>query len=223
MTSQGDGSPGTLRRWIPVRPLGPQHRLRIERHLLGLDAQDRYWRFGYNASDERIRLYVQDLNFERDELFGVFNRRLEIVALAHLAYGPALAGDATPDAEFAVSVQARSRGRGYGMRLFERAMMHARNRGIGTLTIHALSENTTMLRLARKAGATVLRHGSEAEARLALPPEDWSSRLEEVAQTRAAELNYRFKAQALRLGGWLGPGAQTTHRSVDKSSPHRPD
>lgn len=222
MTSQGDGSPGTSYRWIPVRPLGPQHRPRIERHLLELDAQDRYWRFGYNASDERTRLYVRDLNFERDELFGVFNRRLEIVAMAHLAYGPALAGDAAPDAEFAVSVQARSRGRGYGMRLFERAIMHARNRGIGALTIHALGENAAMLHLARKAGATVLRHGSEAEARLALPPEDWSSRLEEVMQTHAAELNYRFKAQALRLDGWLGPGAPA-RRSVNKSLPRQPD
>jgi len=205
-----------------VRPLGPRHRPRIERHLLGLDAQDRYWRFGYNASDERIQLYVRDLHFERDELFGVFNRRLEIVAMAHLAYGPAPAGDTAPEAEFAVSVQARSRGRGYGMRLFERAIMHARNRGIGSLTIHALSENATMLHLARKAGATVQRHGSEAEARLALPPEDWSSHLDEVVQTHAAELNYRFKAQALRLDDWLDLGSPA-RRPVDKSPPRQPD
>jgi GNAT superfamily N-acetyltransferase len=211
-----------LHRWIPVRPLGPRHRPRIERHLLGLDTQDRYWRFGYNASDERIQLYVRDLHFERDELFGVFNRRLEIVAMAHLAYGPAPAGDTAPEAEFAVSVQARSRGRGYGMRLFERAIMHARNRGIGSLTIHALSENATMLHLARKAGATVQRHGSEAEARLALPPEDWSSHLDEVVQTHAAELNYRFKAQALRLDDWLDLGSPA-RRPVDKSPPRRPD
>lgn len=205
-----------------MRPLGPRHRPRIERHLLGLDAQDRYWRFGYNASDERIQLYVRDLHFERDELFGVFNRRLEIVAMAHLAYGPAPAGDTAPEAEFAVSVQARSRGRGYGMRLFERAIMHARNRGIGSLTIHALSENATMLHLARKAGATVQRHGSEAEARLALPPEDWSSHLDEVVQTHAAELNYRFKAQALRLDDWLDLGSPA-RRPVDKSPPRQPD
>ena len=96
MTSPGSRSPDNLHRWIPVRSLGPRHRPRIERHLLGLDTQDRYWRFGYNAGDERIRLYVRDLDFERDELFGVFNRRLEIVALAHLAYGAAPLGDAAP-------------------------------------------------------------------------------------------------------------------------------
>ncbi len=222
MTSPGNRSPDSSYRWIPVRPLGPRHRPRIERHLLGLDTQDRYWRFGYNASDERIHLYVRDLDFDRDELFGVFNRRLEIVAMAHLAYGPAPLGDAAPEAEFAVSVQARSRGRGYGMRLFERAIMHARNRGIGSLMIHALSENATMLHLARKAGATVQRHGSEAEARLALPPEDWSSRLDEVVQTHAAELNYRFKAQALLLDDWLALGLPV-RQSVDESRPRPPD
>lgn len=222
MTSLGETPSVPPYRWIPVRSLGPRHRPRIERHLLGLDAQDRYWRFGHSASDERIRAYVHDLDFARDELFGVFNRRLEIVAMSHLAYGPPPAGDAAPEAEFAVSVQARSRGRGYGMRLFERAIMHARNRGIGSLTIHALSENAAMLHLARKAGATVQRHGSEAEAHLALPPEDWGSRLDEVVQTHAAELNYRFKAQALLLDDWLDL-ALPARQSVDESLPRRPD
>lgn len=222
MTSPGAPTPRPSYRWIPVRSLGPRHRPRIERHLLGLDEQDRYWRFGHNASDERIRFYVRGLDFERDELFGIFNRRLEIVAMAHLAYGPPPACGAAPEAEFAVSVQARSRGRGYGMRLFERAIMHARNRGIGALTIHALSENATMLHLARKAGATVQRHGSEAEARLALPPEDWGSRFDEVVQTHAAELNYRIKAQALLLDDWLDL-ALPARQSVDKSLPRQPD
>ncbi len=222
MTSPGDATSALPYRWIPVRSLGPRHRPRIERHLLGLDAQDRYWRFGYSASDERVRVYVRDLDFGRDELFGVFNRRLEIVAMAHLAYGPAPADGSAPEAEFAVSVQARSRGRGFGMRLFERAIMHARNRGIGSLTIHALSENAAMLHLARKAGAAVQRHGSEAEAHLKLPPEDWGSRIDEMVQTHAAELNYRFKAQALLLDDWLDL-ALPARQSVDESLPRRPD
>jgi hypothetical protein len=36
---------------------------------------DRYLRFGYPANDEQIRRYVDQLNFDRDELFGIFNRR----------------------------------------------------------------------------------------------------------------------------------------------------
>ena len=33
---------------------------------------------------------------------------------------------------------------GYGARLFDRAVMHARNQGVTMIFIHALTENTTM-------------------------------------------------------------------------------
>jgi hypothetical protein len=52
-------------------------------------------------------------------------------------------------------------------RLFERAVMHARNEGVDMLFIHALSENTAMLKIARNAGAALVeRDGSETEAYL---------------------------------------------------------
>ncbi len=54
-----------------------------------------------------------------------------------------------------------SRGKGYGSRLFERAVVHARNEGVSLLFIHALSENTAMLKIARNAGAVLERAGSE--------------------------------------------------------------
>ncbi len=43
-----------------------------------------------------------------------------------------------------------------GARLFERAVVVARNEGVGMLFIHALSENAAMLKIARNAGATVV-------------------------------------------------------------------
>jgi RimJ/RimL family protein N-acetyltransferase len=186
--------------WVPIRSLAPRHRPRIVAHLLQLDERDRYLRFGYPASDEQITRYVEALNFERDELFGIFNRRLDLIAMAHLAYTPA-AEDAPPRtvAEFGVSVLARARGRGYGARLFEHAMLHARNRGVDTLVIHALSENTAMLKIARQAGASVERSGSESEARLKLPPENLLTRFGALMEAQAAELDYRLKQQAHRV------------------------
>ena len=50
---------------------------------------DRYLRFGYAATDEQIERYVDGLDFERDEIFGIYNRRLELIAMAHLAFAPA--------------------------------------------------------------------------------------------------------------------------------------
>src|ERR1700754_4325571 len=68
------------RSWVPVRSLGPRHRDRIAAHLLALDERSRYLRFGYAASDAHINRYIDTLDFEHDEVFGIFNRRLELIA-----------------------------------------------------------------------------------------------------------------------------------------------
>lgn len=187
-------------RWVPIRSLAERHRERILAHLLVLPAQDRYLRFGYSASDAQIAAYVDGIDFERDEVFGIFNRRLELIAMAHLAYErPAQLQSRPPMVEFGVSVLPQARGRGYGARLFDHAVMHARNRGVVTLFIHALSENTAMLRIAHGAGAVVERDGGEASAWLKLPPDTLASQVEELVETHAAEVNYQFKRHAMRL------------------------
>src|SRR4051812_21633259 len=105
---------------VPIRSLGPGHRERIAVHLLSLDADDRYLRFGYSATDEHVQRYVDQLDFVRDDIFGIYNRKLELIAMAHLAYPQD--PQASRCAEFGVSVLAKARGRGYGHRLFERAV-----------------------------------------------------------------------------------------------------
>ena len=179
---------------VPIRSLGPAYRERIAKHLLALDDADRYLRFGYKASDEQISRYVADLNFERDEIFGIYNRHLELVAMAHVAF----ATDAQHQqcAEFGVSVLKKARGRGYGRRLFERAVIHARNEGVDMMFIHALSENTAMLKIARNAGASVQRDGAESEAFLHLPPANIDSRMAALFEHQFAEMDYRIKRQA---------------------------
>lgn len=191
-------------RWIPVRSLAARHRPRVRSHLLALDERDRHLRFGYAASDPQIERYVEQLDFDHDEVFGVFDRRLELVALAHLAYLEP-APPVRPCAEFGVSVAKASRGRGYGERLFDHAALHARNRGIDMLLVHALSENTAMLRIARNAGARIVRDGPESEAWVQLAPENLVSHMEELVEDRAAALDYGLKLQARRVDGlWSG-------------------
>ena len=203
-STERDPSPprtAPISRWVPIRALADRHRGRALAHLLSLGESDRYLRFGHPATDEQIERYVAHIDFEHDEVFGIFNRRLELIALAHLAYSPEPAGQTV--AEFGVSVLSKARGRGYGARLFERAALHARNRGVDTLIIHALSENVAMLRIARNAGAVVERSGAESEARLKLPPDDLSSRMDAFMEDQAAEIDYRWKSQARRFDEWL--------------------
>ena len=198
------GETAAARSWVPVRSLGPRHRERILAHLRQLDDRDRYLRFGYVASDEQLERYVESIVFGRDEVFGIFDRRLRLIGLAHRAQPREAEGDAARTAEFGVSVLRRARGRGFGARLFDHAVLHARNRGIDRLFIHALSENEAMLRLARKAGASVHREGSESRALLDLPAETFASQVNELVEDGASELDYRFKRHARRVGRLLG-------------------
>ena len=156
-TSEGQDS------FVPVRELHMQDRQDVRTHLLALDGADRYLRFGYAAQDAQIEHYVATLDFGRDRVFGIYNRKLCLIAMAHLAYihDP----QAASCAEFGVSVLPAWRGRGFGTELFERAVLHARNDHISLMFIHALSENTAMLHIAQRAGAQARRWSAWVRSR----------------------------------------------------------
>ena len=119
-----NASPQAQPTMVPIRSIGPSHNERIAAHLLALSPADRYLRFGYAANDEQIRRYVDKLDYVRDDIFGIYNRKLELIAMAHLAFSTD--AQLSSCAEFGVSVLSTARGRGYGSRLFDRAVIHAR-------------------------------------------------------------------------------------------------
>jgi len=153
------------------------------------------------AQDEQIQRYADGLNFERDDIFGIYNRKLELLAVAHLAYAKAHGYELC--AEFGVSVLPAARGRCYGARLFERAAMHASNEGVRMMFIHALSENSAMLKIAHNAGARVQRDGAETEAYLTLPESTLDSRVTEMLEERLAQTDYSLKVQAKNFWDFL--------------------
>jgi RimJ/RimL family protein N-acetyltransferase len=190
---------------IPVRALSVRHRRLIKGHLLALSAQDRYLRFGYMANDEQVASYVANLNFERDEIYGIFNRRLQLIAMAHLA----LQSDPKCEscAEFGVSVSSDARGKGLGTLLFKRAMLHAQAANVDLMFIHALSENEPMLKIARKAGAVIESYGGEVEAHIRLPVQDFADRVETAVKDAVADgigiVDFRLKLRALQFWEFL--------------------
>jgi ribosomal protein S18 acetylase RimI-like enzyme len=189
---------GVARWWAPIRTLAARHAPRVLAHLLALSPADRQLRFGYLVSDEGIRHYAEQLDYEHDLVFGVFNRGLKLVAMVHLAFGAAgrVPGGA---AEFGISVLPRQRGQGLGALMFDHAVTFARNRGIGTLLIHLARDNAPMLAIVRRAGAEVSFEGSEVMAQLPLPTDTLGSQIQEMLEHQAAELDYRLKLQVLRL------------------------
>lgn len=195
--SPAAGPPAAPRRWVPIRTLGRRHAPRVLEHLLSLSAEDRVRRFGLAIGDDMLRSYAEQIDYEKDEVFGIFNSRLKLVAMAHLAYLPA--AEAGRSVEFGVSVSARNRGQGMASRLFDHAVIHARNRGVRDMVLHVARENTAMLRIVRRAGATVTLEGDEVMAQLSLAADTLGSQLEELLAHQTAAIDYRYKLRILQL------------------------
>lgn len=189
------------RRWVPIRTLHAGHRAKVRAHLLALNDEDRALRFGHAISDERIGRYADQIDFERDRVFGTFDRRLELLTVAHLA----LDRDHGVG-EFGVSVLPRARGRGLGTQLFSHAVTHARNRGVHTLFIHVARDNTPMMAIVQHAGAVIDFDGGDATAELPLQAHTLGTQIEELLRGQAAAVNFRYKRHALRLDGLTPQG-----------------
>jgi RimJ/RimL family protein N-acetyltransferase len=179
---------------VLVRELSSNDRERLLAHFLGLGEDDRLLRFGQFVPDHVIENYVRTLDFDRDTVFGVFNRELALIGVAHLAYLSSESGERT--AELGVSVVESARGQGIGTKLFERAAIRSRNTHVTTLYMHCLSRNKTMMHIARKAGMRIERAYGECDAYLSLAPADQSSILKEMLEEQAAAFDYALKRQA---------------------------
>lgn len=160
----------------------------LREHFLCLGNEDRRLRFGIPLGDSAVKAYVERIDFERDAAFGVFDDELRLTGAAHLAHEPG-------HAELGVSVLAGHRGRGHGGALLARAHMHARNWGVRALFMHCLTENSTMMHLARKQGMDIVTERGEADAWLKLPPADATSYFAELFDQRVGLFDYAFKSQ----------------------------
>ena len=196
---------------VRVKELSERDRRRLLMHFLALSSGDRLLRFGTVLSDELVTRYVQKLDFARDTLFGVYDSKLMLIGVGHLAFA---SRDAVPIifdlttkehvAEFGLSVSETARGMGVGTRLFERAAIHCRNADVDTLTMHCLASNQTMMRIARKSGMQIQRTHGEADAYVTLAPANPVTVLREAVEEQVAQFDYTLKANTKAAVRWLG-------------------
>jgi GNAT superfamily N-acetyltransferase len=209
--------PSSAKPVVRVKALSRRDRRRLLRHFLALGDQDRLLRFGAVLPDELVTRYVEQIDFSRDAVFGVYGRNLALLGVGHLAFAPrealpVLVG-ATQKAriaEFGVSVSANARGLGIGSKLFERAAIHCRNEDIDTLYMHCLATNRTMIHIAKKAGMEIHRDYGEADAYLTLSPANPGTMLQEAVEEQFASFDFAVRANAKgalkwwrRLPAWL--------------------
>lgn len=194
---------------VRVKSLSERDRRRLLMHFLALDDSDRLLRFGTTLPDELVTRYVQKLDFGRGTVFGVYNDRLRLIGVGHLAFAPREASPLLTNAtlkeriaEFGVSVLPEARGLGVGSRLFERAAIHCRNEDVDTLYMHCLATNQTMIHIAAKAGMKIHRDYGEADAYLRLEPASPGTMLAEAVEEQFASLDYGLKANAKAALKW---------------------
>src|SRR5450830_1092831 len=195
---------------ILVKELSPRARRHLLRHFLALEEKDRLLRFGTKLSDELVTRYVERIDFTRDTIFGVYDRKLRLLGVGHLAFAPreeSRVSGATVKArvaEFGVSVATAARGMGVGTKLFERGAMRCRNVDVDTLYMHCLSSNKVMMHIAKKAGMEIHRDYGEADAYLKLQPANSVTVFQEAMEEQVAMIDYIVKANLRALFKWVG-------------------
>lgn len=195
---------------VAVLRLNPRHREDIAAHLLQLPVDDRRLRFGHSIPDDAVREYVAGIDFGRDSAFGIHGPALELIGVAHVALDPD-----HRVAELGVSVDPSSRTKGYGFALLQRAVLHAANLGYRVLFMVCLAENGIMMRLAQKAGLTVVIERGEADARLKLDRFAHGGAIREALADQFALVDCMLKQQFL----WLAQPRPAAPKSVDQVHP----
>jgi hypothetical protein len=156
--------------------LRARHGLEIVNHIIALGEKDRYLRFGYNCSDERVAMYVENsLLSDEHQLnfwYGVYDGEY-LIATLHVATGNDVA-------EFAFTTDVNYRGQKLGQLLFARGYQLVTEFQITRIYMVCLSQNGPMRHIAKKFGMSVMTQGTDSEASVNIQYPVPLSRLNEV-------------------------------------------
>ncbi len=143
-------------------------------HLVRLDPDTRYNRFGLQVSDDYLENYTALCFAPGSITYGYFEDGV-IRGAGELRLFPSKDTPYHKDGEAAFSVERPWRRLGIGTELMRHIVLAARNRGIATLTIFCLRHNQAMLRLAKKFEAELTFEMSDVTGHLvARAPTAWS-------------------------------------------------
>jgi RimJ/RimL family protein N-acetyltransferase len=164
------------------------HRYKL--HLLSLDEESRYMRFGYHIKNQQIQNLCNKWQDNADDhvVFAIENDDLEVVAIGHIS----LEDD---PAELAFSVLKDYQGQGMGDSLMTRTIEYCQNHGIKTGCMVCLGSNDKIKRLARKHGILVKFEDGDASAEIAIPEPSPLSIWNEAINNSLAKIDHLGKAQ----------------------------
>ena len=173
---------------IIVRRVLPTEYHKYRTHLLSLDENSRYMRFGYRAPDTAINKMCDTVEADQSAhvLYCIENEKLEFAGVAHIA----TEGDST---ELAFSVLKEYQGRGYGSALMERAILHCRTRNISKSHLVCLQTNKAIKRLCTKYGIAVKNECGESIGAVEFNKPEFDTFISEMAASNLAIVDYFSK------------------------------
>lgn len=172
-----------------VYRLRPEEYNRYRKHLLALDGESRYTRFGFMIRDEIIEQLCDkfEANPDNHKIFVIEDDDLNVVAAGHIA----LEGGET---ELAFSVLKEYRKQGMGSSLMGRCIEWCQNRSIKGGCMVCLSTNVAIKRLAGKHGV-LINEGGETLANIRIPEPTPISVMHEVMDSNLARADHLGKIQ----------------------------
>lgn len=173
-----------------VYRLTPKDFRRYRTHLLLLDEESRYLRFGFHIKNEIIMDLCKkwEENHEKHIIFGIENDDLDFVGIAHIS----LEDDV---AELAFSVIKGYQRHGYGSALMARAIEYCQNHNITQGCMVCLGHNEAIKKLARKHNILVKTANGDAEADIFIPQPNPVSIWKEYWEDSISKLDHLGKAQ----------------------------
>ncbi len=129
-------------------------------HLMDLDEESRYLRFGTYVSDRFIEDYARRILEDHSLVFGAFSGA-KLVAIGEIrGFGKA----PFAHAEAALSVDCQWQGKGVGKQIFEHLVCAAQERGVHALHVVFLRRNERMWEITRDYHPQIEIIDSEIEA-----------------------------------------------------------
>lgn len=163
---------------------------RYKTHLLCLDEESRYMRFGYPVRSDQIKELAkrwQD-NADKNIIFVIENNDLEVVAVGHISL------EETP-AELAFSVFKEYQRQGMGDALMTRCIEYCQNHNIKNGQMVCLSSNEAIKKLARRHKILVKSEHGDSSAEIQIPDPSPISILGEVVKDQLGNIDHLTKAQ----------------------------
>lgn len=169
-------------------PAGEFYRYRT--HLLSLDEESRYMRFGFHIKNETINQLCEkwELSADKHKVFVIENDNMEVVAVGHVSLE-----DDIP--ELAFSVFKECQGRGMGDALMKRTIEYCQNRGIKLGCMVCLMSNDKIKRLARKHGIMVKTQDGDTHGAIEIPSPTPVSVWHEYMEDSFGRLDHLGKVQ----------------------------